>query len=410
MKTCFFCDWAKLPVLVGPHSNAVMEKTPQIAANVKDKRRRILADLEHAIEGRENADFAAICDRDKTFYGKEGTPKRRKFGKTAWNIKNLKFEDYLHQLKKYNVEPSARTKALVAETKPPADESEDESPTIVKPPKVVSILPPPPEVKTPEPMSTGEAKTPVRGTPTRSASKPPSSASVSGTPVRSILSMEGLTLESSDSVPEHTALAIMTKCGILGLGTKEHPHVVAVNTDYPERNQLFDIERITSIINDRWTYEGFHIRCVTFEPDKEWFEAEICTTYPHTINRSVLICAPSRTFLFGLLTGYHNVLDCPNTHTAHNITKTALEDKTKHRNLEWYLLVFPPDVVLDNAIFSPNATHVEMNEIALRAVRNPTIGLEQNLDFTTVYWRIGIMGSGRKAGGPTARDVRRVEA
>jgi hypothetical protein len=65
-----------------------------------------------------------------------------------------------------------------------------------------------------------------------------------------------------------------------------------------------------------------------------------------------LICVPSQGVLFTLLTGYHADVGCANTFDAHSITDAVAERESLMQKKEWYLLVFPLGMVLDNAIFS----------------------------------------------------------
>jgi hypothetical protein len=207
---------------------------------------------------------------------------------------------------------------------------------------------------------------------------------------------------SKDEEEEHTVGCIMRNCKITGAGTKENPIVIAVNTTSPELNVIFDIERVEQMKKDGWVYNGFHIRALSFEPDVQYYEATMCTKYDQYEGRAILISAPSRSFLLSLLGGYHAVVGCPSTLTAHNVTKEALSDVGSPRKKQWYLLVFPLGILLNNAVFSNGAELIEKKVVKLTVAANTVTGVVDSLSFTPVYWCIAEHGTGRFEGNPNA--------
>jgi hypothetical protein len=207
---------------------------------------------------------------------------------------------------------------------------------------------------------------------------------------------------SEDEEEEHTVGCIMRNCKITGAGTKENPIVIAVNTTSPELNVIFDIERVEQMKKDGWVYNGFHIRALSFEPDVQYYEATMCKKYEQYEGRAILISAPSRSFLLSLLGGYHAVVGCPSTLTAHNVTKEVLSDVGSPRKKQWYLLVFPLGMLLNNTVFSNSAELVEKKVVKLTVAANTVTGVVDSLSFTPVYWCITEDGTGRFEGNPNA--------
>ena len=112
-----------------------------------------------------------------------------------------------------------------------------------------------------------------------------------------------------------------------------------------------------------------------------------------------MVQGPSLTFAQNNPELYHRKkkVDCEAAKRAHEKIQGQLEaDST--RALSYYLLVFPPNTLLDNSIFSSNNFDVKENTNGMKMLAAEE-GNEFNIDvtFMAIWWQIA------KAGGDLTR-------
>ena len=180
-----------------------------------------------------------------------------------------------------------------------------------------------------------------------------------------------------------------------------------VNMDRSEANREFDIQFVRQMTRGVFERNGFHIRLSVAPPDYTQFEATIPRDglFPAEYqNRLVHIKGPSLSHWVKNTERYHKNLSCIQTKNAHNATEIEIQDDPS-RELQYWLLVFPQHIVLDNQIFSVNDA-----EGVLPLVHNPITlkGSESGNEFgkdvrgMTLFWSIAVAG-GRKIGKETTK-------
>jgi hypothetical protein len=184
-------------------------------------------------------------------------------------------------------------------------------------------------------------------------------------------------------------------------GTKENPWIVEVNLTRAEGNRDFDIEFVAGIDQDDiYTRNGFHIRKTVAAPDFHLWEATIPQHYLSQYSkRIILVTGPSRDYWQRSSNKYHATtkVNCPATKKAHSATEIAVEKLTA-RQLDHFLLCFPPEVVLENQIFSNDEETVPVykNPMML-AISDADNVFEKDMRALILFWRIAVKG-GTKVG------------
>jgi hypothetical protein len=153
-------------------------------------------------------------------------------------------------------------------------------------------------------------------------------------------------------------------------GTKSHPYVMMVSHEFPERNVGFDIEIVAGVEHNDHFHSAVVIRKTVCVLDHNGWEAsmvpagEFKTSGLNLDKRLILIKSPSRDFWMRDSDLYHQKLKCEPTKLAHQATEVAIAD-SESRQYAYWLLVFPPDVRLDNKVFSGDGTHIVVDPIGV---------------------------------------------
>jgi hypothetical protein len=182
-------------------------------------------------------------------------------------------------------------------------------------------------------------------------------------------------------------------------GTQKNPWIVAVDIERAEGNRDFDIEHVIGIDQDDiYTRNGFDIRRTVAAPDMEEWTATIPTNFsPQYSKRVILFKGPSRDYWQRNTDKYHadGHVGCEATKKAHSATEIAIEELPV-RQWSYYLLVFPPSIVLTNLIFSRDEEVVPQgkNPMKSKAADNP---FKKDLRAMVLFWKIAIKG-GKKVG------------
>ena len=175
-------------------------------------------------------------------------------------------------------------------------------------------------------------------------------------------------------------------------GTNKNPWIVQVNILNPERNRDFDIQFVEGIDqDDLYSRCGFHIRRTVAAPDYMLWEASIPQDYEEQFaKRIVLVKGPARDFWQKNSKKYHMAgkVKCDATKKAHSASEIAIE-KSDDRHWAYYLVCFPPEIILDNQIFSKDEEliPVGMNPMKCEAANND---FEKDIRAMVLYWRVAV--------------------
>ncbi|KAL7567072.1 hypothetical protein ACA910_002796 [Epithemia clementina (nom. ined.)] len=144
-------------------------------------------------------------------------------------------------------------------------------------------------------------------------------------------------------------------------GTLSNPWIVQVDLSKPDHNLAFDIQAVEGIDQDTmFLRNGFHIRKSVAAPDYDLWEATIPMNFERQWHgRLVLIKGPAQDFWIRSCERYHGAgkVACKATKKAHSATEIAI-DNSEDCFWAYYLLVFPPSILLDNQIFSKDEVSV----------------------------------------------------
>ena len=146
-------------------------------------------------------------------------------------------------------------------------------------------------------------------------------------------------------------------------GTRQHPWIVMVNIMQPESHWEFDVQFVLNIKFGKYHRNGFHIRLSCKLQDYDKYEATIPIPVGGSSNYAVeyqkclvLIQGPSRSAWLVDLDAYHATGktkvsdDSDATKLANSATQFAIKKDAEQMDCFW-ILVFPPDIALDNQIF-----------------------------------------------------------
>lgn len=221
--------------------------------------------------------------------------------------------------------------------------------------------------------------------------------------------------ESIDSTETNAAAVVLQQVETLSKfkmqGTKEYPYIITVNLDKPEQNWGFEVSRVPGIEHRDFVRDAFHIRKVSFPSQEHVWEAciprEQC---PQLAERSVLIRGPSQAYWHQDAERYHQLTFCDKTKTVHETLQTNINGTPERVHSHW-LLVFPEGHVLENHVFSDDATHVKtcnQDLIADFTVDEGDADAQETVDLfgLDIYWRIALQG-GERIRSPDARARRR---
>jgi hypothetical protein len=213
-------------------------------------------------------------------------------------------------------------------------------------------------------------------------------------------------VSNNHTVNDHDAYSLLNF--FEQLGTKEQPHIIVANPDYPERNgPVFKISRLEIVEHNDHEYQGFHIRCAVDLPDFLEWEAFIPDPrdFPSLLplyGRIIMIRGPSMPFWLRDDSRYHSdkkKIDCIATKKAHEKETTARNKAGESRLYSYHLIVFKPGTVLDNSVFSSNNTLV-INQLSLKMEDNhPENKFAKKVHGMTLWWRIA------EAGGTKIRNA-----
>ena len=181
-------------------------------------------------------------------------------------------------------------------------------------------------------------------------------------------------------------------------GSKENPHKIHVNPRYPERHQEFDIQEVNAIEHNRWIRKGFHIRTDIGLKDKEHWRAWMVDIAGYK-NRAIMVKGRSRKSFYDENGSYHRRNFCRSTRRQHCNTTQDIKDH-EDRWYTYWVLLFPPGVMLDNVIISGDPTQLRMQSIGVHETMN---GIQTA--SLVIYWVIAQRSGGLRQPVNEANDL-----
>jgi hypothetical protein len=404
-----------------------------------DTEEHLLRDIERKGLPLSQVSLVDICDADPAVYGRSGESRRpvqQRFGK----IKRLKPKGYLALLKKYKIKPSPVTLAGAEEEKESKkeepeskddneeatihfdtstirddeettidddeetsiDDDDDDEPTTNEEPTIneeprsatsnlsniastfASL-----SINKPTMMFNTPTKTPVKKSPFL-----PSMTSPTPSTVDFAETATGEEDIMEDSIADQT-LDFRNQNG-----TKNRPYITMVNCLCPEKNGPFDITCFEELEHNDRDRNGFHVRRSIDPQDMDAWGASIpsAVVFPWLVpltGRVLFIKGPSRSFWIRDFKRYHNgrkPINCQVTGKFHEKSDTAIASDP-NRETSYFLLVFPPDTVLDNYCFSNDHFVVQKNKNPMKLEANDIDNaFKKDVLGMTIWWRIAVAG------------------
>ena len=314
-----------------------------------------------------------VCGKAEDIFGPPAGERRRAVQGHWNNLKRRSIRSYADLLDKHKVDHSKTTAAQLllaqgtAPSPPSENESESENPPATTTPNA------------PAGLSTPELNSAFRNL----SFKSPSHQSIASPSIkRNIQFAEPTARNISTPDLSWTSLSEATSEASF-VGSRSNPYIIKVDTRWPERHRNFDVKYVDRIKHGEYVRQGYHIRSNVSVADATLFEATMFAGNGLK-NRSVLIKGPCRSAWHNEVEDYHRRKAgfCENTKEKHGNTADAIKID-EIRRWHYWLLIFPEDVVLDNAVISGDPIHVTMERIGLKK----SVGGKE-CRSSSVYWRI----------------------
>lgn len=177
-------------------------------------------------------------------------------------------------------------------------------------------------------------------------------------------------------------------------GTRAHPFIIKANFQFPERNSGLDIVEVPLIEFEDHTQTAFKLQKVIDPPDFEKWELSIPPSdflpAEYGLEDSCLLLeGPSQSFwACDTERFYERCVTCAPSKAVHQAAEVAATD-VKRRHSYW-LIVFPKEVKLDNAIFSGNGNAIVDAEVVV--LKHVDFESSTALLGCAIVWRIGLGG------------------
>lgn len=187
-----------------------------------------------------------------------------------------------------------------------------------------------------------------------------------------------------------------------GRGTYENPWIVPVDTEEPERTRDFEVVYVNQIRVQNHQRAAFHIRKMIEVDDRGLWEAtipfELSQENTKFRNRCVLVRGPSRPSWFRTNDQYHRAVTCQATADAHAALQLEIEADDSRRGISYWLIVFPPSILLDNRIISGDPEKVNMATIPMKKDIGNT-----EIKAMAASWVVAVQG-GRRVVAPAQQQ------
>jgi hypothetical protein len=372
------------------------------ATKLKPWQEKLLLEyIEETNESYQDFDLLQASNREPRVFGVSGTNLRRLFQYRHKYLKTLPITKYAQFLRKFKQNPSATTQRLVREATTNTASAAFEALSINETPDEVIIEPPPTDDEfsiidtndeeasqegtvysnmSEAPNWSSEFSSPMGRTPapfgspsmrTTLGPSPAPTVTTSSTPGRGSLFAPGGYTQYADNWVQPSQ------------GTIEDPHRINVDPHRQENHREFDISYIPMKTVKGYARNVVHIRVDSVPGDHQLWEM----TVPAGALRQLLIRGPSRSLHYSKEEKYHRKNRCDVTYGIH--TKAA-EDiiKSSTRRFSYWLIQFPPEITLDNGVFSDDQIEVSRNKVGLSYPPKETgiVGIGTNCMM--VYWEI----------------------
>jgi hypothetical protein len=368
--------------------------------------KNLLQHLERDGHPRKDINLLSICSNNSNIYGSPASELRRAVQKKFGRLKDKTLDQYVAILDYHSIKPGTTTERLLREAATATgghylrdEDQEDTSINAADKQDDLSIhfgglsmmeteigMATPPRSSLP-PSSVPRTSSKLMFSPASFASpfmERTQAEGTAGSVKSSVLELRSNVLESIAASGLHP----------IGNGTKEHPYLVVVDLEYPERNREFCIERVANISHASYTRNAFHIRLPIAVPDFDGWDATIPNEdYPLLNQRVVEISGPSMCFWVRGTDKYHHKLDCEATKKKHAITELQIGTKPGRQRAHW-LLVFPEGITLDNQVFSHDRINVETGFNPMTSEASET-ACNKKLYGMALYWIIAEIGGNR---------------
>jgi hypothetical protein len=150
-------------------------------------------------------------------------------------------------------------------------------------------------------------------------------------------------------------------------GTVDDPYRINVDLERPEKNREFDIAYIPMKTVKGYARNVVHIRVDSAPGDQQLWEM----TVPHGALRQLLIRGPSRSLHYSDEEKFHRKKKCTVTYGIHAMVADDIE-RSPGRKFSYWLLQFPPEIILDNGVFSDDHIEVSRNKVGLSFTEQET--------------------------------------
>jgi hypothetical protein len=359
----------------------------------------LLEHIEEANEPIQDFNLLEACNSEPRTFGASGTERRRLFQYRFKYLKNLSIAKYVDFLKKFEQNPSATTQRLLLEAANTAftnlsfNEATDEGtiePLLTDDEGSIN------DNSEDEITGANDEEASQQGTVYSNMSEAPvaSWAEYSSPMLRSPAPFGSRTPPRPSPAPSATTMSALDlftpgstqytdKWVPPAQGTIDDPYIINVDPDRPENNREFDISYIPMKTVKGYARNVVHIRIDSVPGDHQLWEM----TVPPGALRQLLIRGPSRSMHYSKEEKFHRKQTCAVTYGIH--TKVA-EDigRYPNRRFSYWLIQFPPEITLDNGVFSDDQIEVSRNKVGLRYTDKETGIKGINTNCMMVYWEI----------------------
>ena len=334
------------------------------------RKKSLLQRVEESGGTRESIDLKQICDLDTQTFGASGSQQRRTVQKYWAYVRRSPFPSYRRALERYDIEPGSGTRRCMLNMSYNSKDNDDdfliddEAPDDSLLENGYAMLKPSNKTTTNETVDKDLGF--ISPKPTKTTTVTDHFSNLSINPELLFSPVRNCKPSSSHRV-----------------GTKGNPHIICVDTKFPEAHREFDIEEIDRIEHEHWAVKGYHIRTdVGCHDKKEWIAKMVM--YNGEPDKAILIKGKTRKSCYNELATYHHTNTLKFVKEKHLKTKAQLKENAD-RDYSFWLLVFPQGVVLDNSILSGNNKTVLMKT-------SGTSEMKGTGNFLTliVYWQIAV--------------------
>ena len=254
-------------------------------------RKALLQRVEEKGDRREISDLKLICDFDPQTFGISGSKQRRSIQKYWGYLKRTSFSNYTRTLERLEIEPGSGTRRCMLNMSYISEGNDEDF--LVDEGTPDDVL-----------LETGSNFLYTETEPTKTITK-----DATGEKDLSFISPKS----TKKTVPTDQFANLSIKSGSLFSpvrncqpssshrpGTKMNPHIISVDTRFPEAHREFHVEEVDCIEHEHWAVKGYHIRTdVGCNNKKEWVAKMV--KYNGEENKAILIKGKTRKLCYSEL-------------------------------------------------------------------------------------------------------------